>query len=114
MLPLRSDEEKMYADFKKTSDTTAIVVLDTKKKKSTAFWGELGDFLISNYTLDLYEVGTVRFSPLINPFLISYNGRDGFSYKHKIKYNRLFKNDRLLRIKPTLGYNFKYKEFYWI
>ena len=113
MLPLRSDEEKMYADFKKTSDTTAIVVLDTKKKKSTAFWGELGDFLISNYTLDLYEVGTVRFSPLINPFLISYNGRDGFSYKHKIKYNRLFKNDRLLRIKPTLGYNFKYKEFYW-
>lgn len=112
MLPLTKDEEVLYDEFEADKDTTMKVV-DTKKKKSAAFWGEVGDFLISDYTLDLYDVGTVKFSPLLNPFLLSYSGSDGFTYKHKIKYSRVFSNDRLLRVRPTIGYNFKRKEFYW-
>lgn len=112
MLPLKSQEETLYTKLKQSRDTAAVYNVGLKKKSAT-FWGGLGDFLVSNYTLNLYEVGSVRFSPLLNPFLLSYNGRDGISYKFKIKYNHLFKNDRLLRIYPTIGYNFKYKEFYW-
>ena len=40
-------------------------------------------------------------------------GRYGFSYRQEFKYNRLFTGDRLLRVVPKLGYNFKRKEFYW-
>ena len=38
---------------------------------------------------------------------------NGFSYRQEFKYNRLFAGDRLLRVVPKLGYNFKRKEFYW-
>ena len=114
MLPLRVDEEQMYEEFYELADSLEIKKLSTvNKKKSTAFWGELGDFLLSKNTLNLYEVGTIRFSPIINPFLFSYSGKDGWRYKHKIKYNRLFKGDKVLRITPTFGYNFKWREFYW-
>ena len=113
LLPLQADEAQLYTNLRASKDSIQIYKDVTKKNKSAIFWGEVGDFLVSNYTLNLYEVGSVKFSPILNPFLLSYNGRDGISYKLKIKYNRLFKNDRLLRIYPTLGYNFKYKEFYW-
>ena len=114
MLPLRSSEEQLYEEFYKLSDSLEIKKLDqTSQKKSTAFWGELGDFLLNKNTLNLYEVGTIRFSPIINPFLFSYSGKDGLRYKHKIKYNRLFRGDRVLRVTPTFGYNFKWREFYW-
>lgn len=58
-------------------------------------------------------MGSVRCSPLINPLLLSYSGSNGFSYRQEFKYNRLFTGDRLLRVVPKLGYNFKRKEFYW-
>ena len=111
-LPLSIDERKVYEEFDKTvakKDSTS----SAKKKTKTIFWGALGDALISNHTVDLYKVGKVRFSPLINPFLLSYSGKDGLSYKHKIRFNKLFANDRILSVTPTIGYNFKWKEFYW-
>lgn len=63
--------------------------------------------------MDLSKLGSVRCSPLINPFLLSYSGKNGFSYRQEFKYNRIFTGDRLLRLVPRLGYNFKYNEFYW-
>ena len=63
--------------------------------------------ILSKYTVDLAKMGSVRCSPLINPLLLSYSKSNGFSYRQEFKYNRLFKGDRLLRIVPKLGYNFK-------
>lgn len=83
------------------------------KNKRLEFWGQIGDALVSKYTVDLAKMGSVRCSPLINPLLLSYSKSNGFSYRQEFKYNRLFKGDRLLRIVPKLGYNFKRKEFYW-
>lgn len=73
----------------------------------------MGDVLISDYKLNLSNLGSVKCSPLINPFLLSYSGSNGLSYRQSFKYNRLFKHDRLLRVVPKLGYNFTRKEFYW-
>ena len=115
-LPLTIDERKLYQEYTDQLDLKdSLATSDSSSKKSSkgVFWGELGDALVSNHTVDLYNIGKVKFSPLINPFLLSYSGKDGLSYKHKIKYNRLFSNDRILRITPTLGYNFKWREFYW-
>lgn len=81
--------------------------------KNLEFWGQIGDALISRYTVDLDKLGSVRCSPLINPFLLSYSGKHGISYRQEFKYNRIFTGDRLLRIVPRIGYNFKEKEFYW-
>ncbi len=109
-IPLSPHEDTLYYKYFQRRDT-----LDKKKTKSSRleFWGEIGDALISRHTVNLSKLGSVRCSPLINPFLLSYSGSRGFSYRQEFKYNRLFSGDRLLRIVPRIGYNFKEKRFYW-
>lgn len=109
-LPLTLHEDSLYADFFNLRNDT---LRRKKKRPALEFWGEIGDALISRYTVDLNKYGSVRCSPLINPFLLSYSGSNGISYRQEFKYNRLFSDDRLLRIVPRIGYNFKQKEFYW-
>ena len=110
-IPLSSQERELYQDFFLHKDTLGRY--KKPKNKNLEFWGQIGDALISRYTVNLSKVGSVRCSPLINPFLLSYSGNNGFSYRQEFKYNRFFTGDRLLRIVPRLGYNFKHKEFYW-
>ena len=110
-IPLSPHEETLYEDFFLRRDT--FLYKKKPKNKRLEFWGEIGDALISRYTVDLAKMGSVRCSPLINPLLLSYSGSNGFSYRQEFKYNRIFTGDRLLRIVPKLGYNFKRKEFYW-
>lgn len=109
-LPLSENDLHIYQNYYQYSDTTRV---KAKKRQTREFWGQVGDMLISRYTVNLDAIGSIRCSPLINPFLVSYSGRDGFSYKQEFKYNRLFTGDRLLRIAPRIGYNFKHSEFYW-
>lgn len=113
-IPLSLHDQDLYREFFLRQDT----LLQYKKKrklehKALEFWGELGDALISRYRVDLSKMGSVRCSPLINPFLLSYGGSNGLAYRQEFKYNCLFPGDRLLRIVPKVGYNFKRKEFYW-
>lgn len=110
-VPLSAHEEKLYQDYFQRHDT--LFRRKKPKNKNLEFWGQIGDALISRYTLNLAKVGSVKCSPLINPFLMSYSGKNGFAYRQEFKYNRLFDGDRLLRIVPRIGYNFKEREFYW-
>lgn len=110
-VPLSSHEENLYQDYFLRRDT--LLWKKKPKNKNLEFWGQIGDALISRYTVDLAKIGSVRCSPLINPFLMSYSGKNGFSYRQEFKYNRLFKGDRLLRVVPRIGYNFKERVFYW-
>lgn len=110
-LPLSPHEETLYYDYFQRHDT--LLWKKKPKNKNLEFWGQIGDALISRYTVNLAKVGSVRCSPLINPFLLSYSGKNGLSYRQEFKYNRLFKGDRLLRVVPRIGYNFKENEFYW-
>ena len=110
-LPLSEHEEKLYTDYFLRNDT--LLARRKKRSKQLEFWGQVGDMLTSRYTVDLAQIGSVRCSPLINPFLLSYSGSNGFSYRQVFKYNRLFAGDRLLHIEPQIGYNFTRKEFYW-
>lgn len=110
-IPLSIQEQEIYEKFYLRNDT--VSVRSKKKHERHEFWGTVGDMLVSNYTVNLASVGSVKCSPLINPFLMSYGSRNGFSYRQEFKYNRLFTGDRLLRIVPKIGYNFTHGEFYW-
>ena len=108
-IPLADDEKKLYQDYQLRRDT----VVSQKKTKSQAFWGTMGDLMLEDYKFNLSNIGSVRFSPFINPLLFSYSGSNGLSYRQDFRYNRIFRGDKLLRIVPRLGYNFTRKEFYW-
>lgn len=109
--PLTEEESKLYQDFKLRKDT--VRRLHRKKSNGAVFFGELGDALISNYTINLAELGSVKCSPLINPLLFGYSHSNGYSYVQKFKYNLLLPSQKLLRIVPRFGYNFSHKEFHW-
>ena len=110
-IPLSEDERAIYKDYVERRDTTLFKPLP--KKRSRVFWGQVGDLLLSNHTLNLSRFGSVKSSPIINPVLFGYSHSNGFSYRQEFKYNCLFTGDKLLRIVPRLGYNFTRKEFYW-
>lgn len=110
-VPLTAHEENLYRDYFLSRDTAHSYRRATNGH--FVFWREVGDVLTSRYTADFKKLGTVRFSPIINPLLLSYSGSNGISYRMEFKYNRLFSGDRLLSIVPRVGYNFKQKEFYW-
>lgn len=107
-IPLKADEKRLYREYALRRDT----LIKKTKTKSQSFWGSLGDFMVQDFDINLSNVGSVRFSPLINPLLLSYGG-NGLSYRQEFRYNRLFVGDKLLRVVPKFGYNFTHKEFYW-
>ena len=108
-IPLSEGEKKIYKDYTYRRDTVSV----QQKTKSQAFWGTMGDLMVEDYKFNLSNIGSVRFSPFINPLLFSYSGSNGLSYRQDFRYNRIFRGDKWLRIVPKLGYNFTRKEFYW-
>lgn len=107
-IPLTLHEKELYKDYTLCKDTGSV-----NKKKSIVTWGQLEDVLIDYNTLNLNRLGSIRVSPLINPFMFGYSAFNGFSYSQEFRYSCLFPGDKLLRIAPSIGYNLKRKEFYW-
>jgi hypothetical protein len=110
-LPLTMREQQLYHNYYNVRDT--LLNPSKHQKGVTEWWGQLGDALISRNTLDMAKMGSIRFSPLINPFLLSYSRSNGFSYRQDFRYTLLFAGDRMLRVRPRLGYNFSRRELYW-
>lgn len=115
-IPLTVDEYFLYQIHRVRSGKIDWIfdnqVKEAEKKKATVFWGQLGDMLISSYNVNLAGLGSVRCSPLINPVMLDYSHSRGISYRQRFKFNKLFPNDRLLRIVPQVGFNFSKKELY--
>lgn len=114
-IPLEGDEYELYLNQAfRESESSWLVNVPKKetKKKSTEFWGQMGDMLISSYSVNLAGIGSVRCSPLINPVMLDYSHSRGISYRQRFKYNRLFSNGQLLRVVPQIGYNFTKNDLY--
>ncbi len=112
-IPLLPEEDSLYHQYQLRQDTIKLVQpIEDKKKKSAEFWGQLGDVLISSYNVNLAGLGSVKCSPLINPVMLDYSHSRGISYRQRFKFNKLFPDDKLLRIVPQIGYNFTKKELY--
>ena len=112
-VPIPLNESEKTTIFRQCAYRRDTATSTTKPSKSQAFWGTMGDLMVEDYKFNLSNIGSVRFSPFINPLLFSYSGSNGLSYRQDFRYNRLFRGDKLLRIVPKLGYNFTRKEFYW-
>ena len=114
-VPLKADEYALYQYMFTRKNYSGWLVEDFSKqeeKKGSVFWGQLGDMLISSYSVNLAGIGSVKCSPLINPVMLDYSHSRGVSYRQKFKYNHLLADERLLRITPQIGFNFKDKELF--
>lgn len=109
--PLTEKEESLYQKY--YVEKGNISIENKGQNKKSIFWGDVGDLLVGSYSINSPQIGKMRFSPLLNPFLLSYSDKDGISYKQRIRYQRMFSKNKLLNITPMVGYNFEYNEFYW-
>lgn len=107
---LTEDEQRLYQMNAARRDTASA---ETVRHHNRILFGQMGEFLVSDININLSSFGYVKSSPIINPFLISYSKSNGVSWKQKFKFNRRYSHDRLLRIAPSIGYNFTRHEFYW-
>ena len=114
-VPLTPDEHALYQQ--RSIQTHDEEFPDGEKvvaevKKSGEFWGQVGDMLISSYSVNLSGLGSVKCSPLINPLMLDYSHSRGVTYRQKFKYNRIFPKGQMLRITPQVGFNFKDGELF--
>ena len=75
-------------------------------------WDLIGENLLRSLRAQSQN-GSVRLSPIINPQYVSYSHRKGFSYKLKLGAKYRFSEQSNVELNPTVGYNFKLKEFYF-
>lgn len=88
------------------ADSLAVV-------KKPGAWEKMGRFFVNDHSLDLKQLGELRISPLVSPILFDFSTSNGISYTQKLKYSKVTPKDRVYSFEPRIGYNFKYKEFYW-
>lgn len=74
---------------------------------------QVGTFMIKDRSLSINDVTKLSFSPIISPILFNYSSSQGLSYTQKVKYTRYLGEDRGYSLRPRIGYNFKFNEFYW-
>lgn len=114
-LPLRDFEKQIYERAIKKEEMKALntdSLLLVSKKKSKVLWGQVGDVLLNSYNIDMNKIGYINGSGFFNPVLFDYSHSRGISYQQVFKFNKVFSDDRLLRIVPKIGYNFTRKELY--
>ena len=107
-VPLSNKEREIYEQYYSGKESEDMNVKEKTEVKKSIFWGN-----VENVFVGSPQIGKVRFSPLLNPFLLSYDGLYGLSYKQKIRYQRNYSKNRSLKILPMIGYNFNYNELYW-
>lgn len=94
-----------------SSDIVATTSPSSSSSRQFA-WDDLGENLLRPLKTRT-DRAYLRLSPIINPQYLSYSHRKGFSYKMRLR-SRFNLTDKLeLRFDPTVGYNFKFRKFYY-
>lgn len=76
-------------------------------------WEIVGDFLLSGSDWLLGPKTSVKRSAFINPFLFQFSKTSGTSYRQDLRVMTELANGQSVGVNGRIGYNFKYKEFYW-
>lgn len=104
-IPLTQEEEKSY---KKVPITTLKENDTSHFEKSLKITEKLTNTVNLNY-----NTTRLKYSGFLNPFQLGYSGRNGITYKQKIRLSKTFDKDRQIRFQPEIGFLFKRKEIYY-
>lgn len=111
--PLTKNDSLLYiSNGELGSVDISVDTVGGVKERIGKFLWRVGDRAISSHTL-VWGDSDLKFSPLINPSYLSYTTSKGLSYKLALNFRTRISRKCALQIKPMIGYNFKYKEFYW-
>ena len=110
-LPLSGQEQTLYERWAHRRDSISKLP-PSKHRKS--FSDSMEDILFSHNYIHLgSKLGAVRMNPLLDVGLFNYSSTKGYSYRQDFKYVYTYKDLREMIIRPRLGYNIKFKQFFW-
>ena len=75
-------------------------------------WDFIGDNLLSSIDMGNSR-SYIRLSPIFNPFYFAYSPSNGLSYKMRAGAEYQFSERTSISFNPLMGYNFKYKQFFF-
>lgn len=114
--PLTETDKRIYAEYDKRlqeEQERDSIQKDTVEHRSFGrFLWDMGDNLVTPIAA---ESGKAQFylTPIINPLYLRYSESKGVSYKMKLYTTFSFNQYRYLTFRPTFGYNFKLKQFFF-
>ena len=120
-LPLTAYQDSIYhaRDTEKLRQQMEEDSLPKKKKRKLDrmrdfMWDVVGDHM-ANSTDISSESGkaSISFSPLFNPFYMSYSSKKGLSYKLSVYAMYRWNAHHFLTLEPDFGYVTKLKQFYY-
>lgn len=119
-IPLTETDKRIYAEYDDRNSREDTIASDTTEQKrhkfprvlKKIFWDTIGDQLVTPIAAE-NDVAEFYLSPIINPLYVRYSGSRGLSYKMKLYTRYTFSEHRYLTFKPTFGYNFKQRQFYF-
>ena len=119
-IPLTETDKRIYQEYddqRHQEDTIPVDTTEEKRKKfphllKKIFWDTIGDQLVTPIAAES-DVAEIELSPIINPLYLRYSGSRGLSYKMRLWARYTFSPHRYLTFKPSFGYNFKQRQFYF-
>lgn len=116
-MPLRHKEEMIYRLYDQQKAAADTLKKDsTSKSESQRIENLAWNFIDDNLMSALSATGKqafFRMSPIINPQYLSYSHSKGVSYKINAGGRYAWSDNCFATLNPTIGYNFKQKQFYY-
>lgn len=104
-IPLSQEEQSVY----RQTQPKVITPSDTGNIRR---YLKVTEKLTNTIDLD-YKTTRLKYSGILNPFQLGYSGRNGITYRQKLRLSKTFDRDRQLRFRPEIGYVFKRKELFF-
>lgn len=112
LIPLQKEEQDIYTRWAHRQDSINKLPLQPKKRRTLGDFAD--DVLFSHSYINLgSQLGKLRVNPLLDIGLFNYSSTRGYSYRQDFKYVYQFPDQREIVIRPRIGYNIKYKQFFW-
>lgn len=107
-------EKSIYHEYdvSQVADTATSENHGGISKMARETWRFMGDNLFGRITANNSRA-SLRISPILNPFYLSYSNRKGLSYKMRIGASYSLSDNSQLLFNPRFGYNFKIKRFFF-
>lgn len=75
-------------------------------------WDLIGENLLHSLKTES-DKGYLKLSPILDPQYVSYSKNKGLSYRIKLGARYKFNENSWVNFNPYIGYNFKFREFYY-
>ena len=111
---LTSTDSLMYRKrdaHKMVSDDGAIYETPRLRGIRNMMW-RVADGAMSSHSL-AWGDSDIKIYPFINPSYLSYSSNRGLAYRLSLNLNSRLSQNVHLYVRPFIGYNFKWSEFYW-